>query len=727
MGNGSRYRAALERIILKYWNAFEDDLIIDLEDMTTDDISGRTRWCTRDFYLLRKQSHNNSKEKSNEQHEADVSLEQSDTLCETAVNRTQSDKLYEIDDSINLSGQVDHTSDFEYSESTSELQGSVSMGEMNVGDKYEMDADMLATSNSNLGKQIVVKCVGKNKDNPLITFTPTLKIKIRSLHLNHDCSGDFPTSQVLARPSKPYSNEDNFNMAASQMVQPLCVPSSTEVYQHKLKDGRSEVMNLEETTSFYVNQAPMENHDDSSGLSDTTLIDIYPSMVASMSDLLDRTYKTKAASRLIKHYRHLQVNASKSKRNTIQNGMKIKVWMDARKLKRLKCHSVIEVKDPAQGRDKENKAISPQSNTPLQCNLETKFTLIADAVSRTVPQINSKSDGLCFTFGSLCKDLASFQPLPVSPCSSKTPAVIASSVFNLTPLNGSTSPQLHRVTNSTNLKFLSSKSDMIELLSPRIIVNHLRHAEQNLLSSSAVTRPNDPVTTCNSSPFRMLLRLDDSERNKRRHSISASVPAKFHSVQSLFKTKGKGINSFESVYQSLVRNSFCLPSTMGHHNGLNVHASPGRTITSVSSDTCSPSPLSRKRAACIDQARQTSRWPLKRFRSLPDSSSSKQSNSEMLMLNTVLQRQDYHHTHSGFYSPRSKQKNAADVFIKCEDDRLYSHSATVLPVINSSGITVSLSLSPRFRSRVSRKLEYNKVNTSTNYYDLMKQNLYNVP
>lgn len=30
------------------------------------------------------------------------------------------------------------------------------MGEMNVGDKYEMDADMLATSNSNLGKQIVV-------------------------------------------------------------------------------------------------------------------------------------------------------------------------------------------------------------------------------------------------------------------------------------------------------------------------------------------------------------------------------------------------------------------------------------------------------------------------------------------------------------------------------------------------------------------------------------------
>lgn len=435
------------------------------------------------------------------------------------------------------------------------------------------------------------------------------------------------------------------------MVQPLCVPSSTEVYQHKLKDGRSEVMNLEETTSFYVNQAPMENHDDSSGLSDTTLIDIYPSMVASMSDLLDRTYKTKAASRLIKHYRHLQVNASKSKRNTIQNGMKIKVWMDARKLKRLKCHSVIEVKDPAQGRDKENKAISPQSNTPL----ETKFTLIADAVSRTVPQINSKSDGLCFTFGSLCKDLASFQPLPVSPCSSKTPAVIASSVFNLTPLNGSTSPQLHRVTNSTNLKFLSSKSDMIELLSPRIIVNHLRHAEQNLLSSSAVTRPNDPVTTCNSSPFRMLLRLDNSERNKRRHSISASVPAKFHSVQSLFKTKGKGINSFESVYQSLVRNSFCLPSTMGHHNGLNVHASPGRTITSVSSDTCSPSPLSRKRAACIDQARQTSRWPLKRFRSLPDSSSSKQSNSDVLMLNTVLQQQDYHHTHSGFYSPRSKQ------------------------------------------------------------------------
>ncbi|XP_078265139.1 uncharacterized protein LOC144598704 isoform X2 [Rhinoraja longicauda] len=702
--------------------------------MTTDNKSGQTRWCLVDFYLLRKQGQNNSKEKSSKQREADVSLEQSDTLCEADVSQAQSDKLYEIDVSqglsTNLSGQADHTSDFEeYSETTSKLQTSVSMGEMNVGDKYEMDVDMLATSNSSLGKQIVVKCVGKNKDNPLITFTPTLKIQIGSLPLNHDCSGDFPTSQVSAHSSKPYSNNDNLNMAPSPMWQPLCLPSSTEPYQHKFKDDWCEVINLEETTSSYVNQSPIENHDDSSGLSDTTLIDIYPGMVASMSDLLDRTYKTEAASRLIKHYRHLQFNTNKSKRNTIQNGTQIKAWMDARKLKRLKYHSVIEVKAHARGRDKQNKAISPKSNKPLQYNLETTFTLIADAASRTVPQINSKSDGQCFAFGSLNNDLASFQPLPVSPCSPKIPTAIASPVFNGTPLNGSTSPQQHRVTNSNNLKSLSSKSDMagVELLSPRIIVNHLRHAEQSPLSSSAVTRPNDPVMTCNSSPFRMLLRLDNSKRNKRRHSISASVPAKFHSVQSLFKSKGKGINSFESVYQSLVCNSFCLPSTLGHHSGLNVHATPRRTITSVSSDTYSPSPLSRKRAACSDQARESSRWPLKRFRSFPDSSSSPQSSSEMLMLNTILQRQDYHCAHNGFYSPRSKQKNAADMFIKCEDDRLYSHSATVLPVINSSGITVSLSLSPRFRSRVSRKLEYNKVNTSTNYYDLMKQNPYNVP
>ncbi|XP_051869311.1 uncharacterized protein LOC127569059 isoform X2 [Pristis pectinata] len=732
LANGWKFRMVMERIFEKYSQPFEDDLIINLEDMTFDTETGWKPWCPVDlnFHLPRKRSKNNTKKKSGKLYEADVNPEQSDKLCETDVSQAQAEKLYETDISQELStcplSQVDHTTevlkDGQFTESASKLQTSISMGDMNVGDKYEIDVDMLATSNSNLGSQVVVECVGRTKDNPLITFTPTSKLKIGLSDIYHDCSDGFQdiTSKELNHSSKLHHDDKNNSnivaLSSSQiLVKPLCVPSSTEVYWHKFDDSGCDGMNLGETASTCSNQTSMKSHDDSSGLSDTTLIDIYPSMVASMSDLLDRTYKTEAASRLIKHYRRLQFNVCKSKTNTTQNGIKIKVRKDAQKLKKLKYHSM-KLKACAGTKQVQDKAISPSYKT-AQENLEGEFTLTANAPSRTVLQTNSTSETECSKFGNLYDDSSFCQPLPLSPCNPQTPIAVANccktrkiSVHNVSPLNGSTLPKLHALTNSGSLKSLSLKSNMamVELASSRIIVSHLQNAEQCPLNNSTITQP-DVVANCSRSPFgRLLCSANNSYSNegyKRRHSFSsASVPAKFHSVQSLLKTKVKEMDAFETVYQSLVRNEFSLSATVAHPSVLNVHSIPRRERTSVSSITCSPSQLSRKRAACIDQARETSRLPLKKFRSFSESSSSNQNSQEVLVLNTILQKQDYHCTQrSGFHSPRSKQdreKIAADVFIKNEDNRLYANSATVLPVINSSGNTVSLCLSPRLRNRV---------------------------
>ncbi|XP_072116347.1 uncharacterized protein [Mobula birostris] len=720
--NGWRFRQTLEGIFLKYSQPFEDDLIINLEDMTVDTKTGQKPWRAVDlsFCKLRKLNKNNCKKKSGKLYEADVSLELSDKVCEIDVTQTRSEKLSKIDVSLeqctSLRSQVGQATevlkDGQYTESISKLQTSVSMGAMNVGDKYEIDVDMLAASNPNLGEQVVVECVGRTKDNPLITFTPTSKLKIGSSPNFHDYNDGLQDtiSKELNHSSNSHRDDkDNSKIVAltsSQMpAKPLCIPSNTEVNLHKFEDSRCDTMNLEETTPTRVDQAPMESPSDSSGLSNTTLIDIYPSMVASMSNLLDRTYKKEAASRLIQRYRYFQFNVCKSKTNTTQNGIKVKVRIDGQKLKRLRSHSAIRLKTCEGFKQMQNKAISPKSSKTSQGNLDAKFSLAANVSPRTVLQTNLTSETVGWKFGNLYDNSACCQPLPVSRCNPQSPVEVANycntrntSVFNVSPLNGSA------WTNSSCLKSLSSKSNVaiVESPSSRINVDHLQNAEQWPVNNNTVTQPDAVVAKCSRSPCgRLLCSVNTSccsGKYKRRHSISsASVPTKLCSVQSLLKIKPNKTDAFESLYQSLVQNSICLSASMTHPSILNVRSVLRKEIASVSSVTCLPSQLSRKRAACIDQAKETSRLPLKRFRSFPESSSMTQNS------------QDYYCTQNGFYSPRSKQnreKIAADVFIKWENNRPYCNSATVLPVINSSGNTVSLSLSPRLHNRVCRKLDY---------------------
>ncbi|XP_067849150.1 uncharacterized protein [Heptranchias perlo] len=716
--NGWKFKETLERIFEKYSQPFEDDQVINLEDMTVDTLSGRQTWCPNDSKLCfpQKKPRNNPKEKSDKLYEPDVSQE-----------HPMSAKLSSHADQFS---DIEVLKDGQCTQSTSKLQTSISIGEMNVGDKYKIDVDILATGDGNLGKQVLVECVGRNKDKPLIMFTPTSKVKIGSSCLSLDCSDDFQTiSEELNHSSKSeHDDKDDSNFASVSydqlLARPLCVSGSKELsYALNIEKSRSNILDLGETIPTYIDQASVESHDDtSSGLSDTTLIDIYPSMLASMSNLLDRSYKTQAASRLIKHYRRLQLNVCKSMPNTTHDGIRIKAKMIAHKLKA--CAGTKQIP---------RKVCSLKRYKTTQGNQETSFSMTTAEDTKTVLQTNSKSSQIeTFKFRNSYNDASYSQPLLRSPSNPKSPVPVTNccnmrkiSACNVTSMNGSSLHQLNTSTNSCNLKILCPKPNTAMAQSPssRIILNHLPNAEPYPLNNNTVTKQDSVVANCNRSPFGVLLCSSNfsctDQRNKQRHSISSvvgSVPTMFHSIQSPFKTQAQETDAFESMYQNLVRSSFSLSTTMKLPNILNVCSVSGRTITSVASIPNSPSQLSRKRAACIDQKRETSQLPLKRFRSFPESSSSRQSSQEMLLLNTVLQRQNYHGAQiGGFYSPRSQQdgeKITAGSRIKWEGSaRLYSNSGTVLPVINSSGNTVSLCLSPRLRNRVSRKLDYNKLNT----------------
>uniref|UniRef100_UPI00398EC533 uncharacterized protein n=1 Tax=Pristiophorus japonicus TaxID=55135 RepID=UPI00398EC533 len=725
--NTTKFRETLEQIFRKYSQPFEDDLVINLEDMTYDTPSGPEAWCPIDSqtFLLKNQTRNNPKEKSEKLYEPDVSQEH---LMSTRLS-SQADQISDAE--VLKDGQCTH--------STSKLQTNISMGEMNVGDKYKVDVDMLATGDGNLGKEVLVECVGRTKDKPLILFTPMSKVKIGSSRVYHDCSDDFQTTisgDLNHSTRSEHDDKDDSNLAASVpydqlLSRPLCVPGSTELsYSLKFEKSRSDVLDLGETEPTCIDQAPMESHDStSSGLSDTTLIDIYPSMLASMSNLLDRSYKAQAASRLIKHYRRLQLNVCKSKPNTTQDGIRIKAMMDAQKLKKIEDYTFID----AGTKHMDSKVCSQQRYKTTQGNLETSCSMTTAEDSEAVLQTNSKSFEIeTLKFRNSYNDASYSQPVLLRPCNPKSPVPVTNccsvrkaSARNVTSLNESSLPQLNTLTKACRLKCLSPKPKMAMAQSPssKIILNHLPNAELYPLNNGTVTKPDSVATNFNKSPCGMLLCSSNisctGQRNKQRHSLSSvvsSLPTMFYSIQSPFKKQAKEMDAFESVYQNLVRSSCSVSTTMKLPNILNVCSVPGRTITSVTSVTNSPSQLSRKRAACIDQTWETSRLPLKRFRSFPEYSSSRQSSQEMLLLNTVLQGQNYHCTRmGGFYSPRSQQdgeKITAGPFIKWDGNaRLYSNSGTALPVINSSGNTVSLCLSPRLRNRVSRKLDYNKLNT----------------
>ncbi|XP_067896059.1 uncharacterized protein [Heterodontus francisci] len=618
-----------------------------------------------------------------------------------------------------------------------DLKTSISMGDMNVGDKYQIDVDMLATADGNLGKQVLVECVGRTKDKPLIMFTPTSKVKVGLSRFFHDCSVDFQTtSGDLSRSSRSEHDEVNSSLVSSVsydqfLVRPLCVPGGKEL-SYPLKFEKSNILDLGETGLTCIDQESVESHDDtSSGLSDTTLIDIYPSMLASMSNLLDRSYKTQAASRLVKHYRRLQLNVCKSKLNTSRVGIRIKVKMDSQELKKIEGYP-FKLKARAGTNHINRKVRSLKRYEAIEGNLETSFSMTAAEGSKAVQQINSESSEIedC-SLQNTYNDASYSQPPLLSPCNPKSPEPVThccnmrkTSARIVTSLNGSSLPQLDSLTNSSSLKCSSPKPNMAKAQSPcsRIFLNHPPNAELSLLNSSTLTKQDSVVTDFSRSPFRMLLCSGNisctGQNSKQRHSFSSvsSVPTMFHSIQSPFKTQVKEMDAFESVYQNLVHNAFSNSTTLKLPNILNVCSAPVGTRTSGTSVTNSPSQLSRKRAAYIDQTRETSQLPLKRFRSFPESSSSRQSSREMLLLNTVLQGQNYHCTQmGGFYSPRSQQEReniAVGPFIKWEGNAgLYSNSGTALPVINSSGNTVSLCLSPRLRTRVSRKLDYNKLNT----------------
>ncbi|XP_072369744.1 uncharacterized protein [Scyliorhinus torazame] len=724
--NGYKFMQALERIFEKYGQPFEDDLVINLEDMTVDTPSGPIVWCPIDSPSchLRKQTRNKPKEKYEKLYESDESQE---NLMSTKLS-SRTDPMSDIE--ILKDGKC--------IQSTSKLQTCISLGNMNVGDKYKIDVDILTTSNGNLEKQVLVECVGRTKDKPVIMFTPMSKAKVGLSRVYPDCSNDFqPTlSEELnylstsERDDKEDSNSISSVSSDLLLVNPLCELGSKELsYPVRFEKDRSNVLDLGETISACINDGSVESHDDTSGLSDTTLIDIYPSMLASMSNLLDRSYRTRVASRLIKHYRRLQLNSCKSKLNTTLDEIRMKAKMNAQTLKEMKGHPVVELKAWAGTKHMNRKLSSLKRCKIAECNPDTSLSTIA-AEDFMAAQANSKSSEIeTFEFRNSYSDANYSQPLLLSPCKPRSPIPITNCCNMkktlgcvVTSLNGQSLPQLDTVIDSS-FKCLSTKPNMAKEQSPcsRIILNHAANAKQSPLNNSTMTKEDSAVANFSRSPFRMHLCSGNisytGQRSKWRHSFSSesSIPTMFHSIKSPFNTQEKEMDTFESMYHNLVHNSFSL-STVKLPNILNVCSVPGKTITSMTSVTNSPTQLSRKRAACIAQLRETSRLPLKRFRSFPESSSSRQSSQKMLLLNTVLQEQNYDSTQmSAFHSPRRQQSREAITlgpYIKWEDNaRLYSSCGTALPVINRSGNTVSLCLSPRFRNRVSRKLDYSKLNT----------------
>ncbi|XP_048396877.1 uncharacterized protein LOC125457138 [Stegostoma tigrinum] len=715
--NGYKFWRTMERIFLKYSHPFEDDLIINLEDMTVETPSGPVGWCPVDSPLCfpRKQARVNRKKKP-EKHAPDKNLEDLK--------------------STKLSGQTDQSSKFEDFKdeqcmpSKSKLQTSISIGNMNVGDKYKIDLDVLATGHDKLVKQVLVECVGRTKDKPLIMFTPTSSVEVGLPHVYHDCSDDFQASisgdfNNSSRSKHDDKANSNFTSVSNNYLlpRPLSEQGSKELPdQLRHKKNRSNVLDLEETVSTCVNQDSKESHDDSSGLSDTTLIDIYPSMLASMSDLLDRSYKAQTASRLIKHYRRLQLNGCKSKSNTTQDGIRTKSNIDVQKLK-MESYPIIEL-EACDGTNQVTKSVcSLKKFKTTECNFDASVSMTDVEVFGTMQQINSKSSDIeDSNFKSTYNDAINSQLLPTSPCNPESPVQVTncckiSKTLSLNEtFNGSYLSQLDTMINSS-FKCLSPKPNLSKAQA-QYSRNTFNYPPEAKLSPS---NKKNYVAISSRSPFRMLLCSSNisctGQKSKRRHSFSSecSVSAMFHSIQSPVKTQAREMDAFESVFQSLAHNSLSFSTAVKLPNILNARSVPVRTVTSVTSVINSPSQQSRKRAACTVPTRDPSRLPLKRFRSFPESSSSRQNSPEMLMLNTILQEQKYHCTAiSGFYSPGSQQHRGnltVSPSIKWEDVcRKYSSHGTALPVINSSGNTVSLCLSPRLRNRVSRKLVYNKLN-----------------
>ncbi|XP_038657795.1 uncharacterized protein LOC119968898 [Scyliorhinus canicula] len=720
--------------------------------MTVDTPSGPTAWrpIETPSCHLRKQIRNKPKEKYEKQHESDESQE---NLMSTK-----------------LSSRTDPMSDIEILkdgnciQSTSKLQTRNSLGNMNVGDKFKIDVDILTTSDGNLEKQVLVECVGRTKDKPLIMFTPMSKAKVGLSRVYPDCSDDFQTTlseelNHLSTSERDVKDDSNLISSMSSdllLVNPLCELGSKELsYPVRFEKSRSNVLDLGETISTCINDGSVESHDDkSSGLSDTILIDFYPSMLASMSNLLDRGYRTQVASRLIKHYRHLQLNSCKSKLNTTLD----RIRMNAQTLKEMKGHPVVELKAWAGTKHMNRKLSSLKRCNITECNPDTNLSTIA-AEDFMAAQTNSKSSEIeTFELRNSYSDANYSQPLLLSPCKPRRPVPVTSCCDMkktlgcvLSSLNGQSLPQLDTVTDSS-FKCFSTKPNMAKEQSPcsRIILHHAANAKQSPLNNSTMTKEDSAVASFSRSPFRMHLCPGNisytGQRSKWRHSFpsESSIPTVFHSIKSPFNTQEKEMDTFESMYHNLVRTSFSLSTTVKLPNILNVCSVPGKTITSMISVTNSPTQLSRKRAACIDQLMETSQLPLKRFRFFSESSSSRQSSQKMLLLNTVQEQNYDSRQMSDFHSPRRQQPREAYLgyntqsfkqrfgcnmgitlgpYIKWEDNaRLYSSCGTALPVINRSGNTVSLCLSPRLRNRVSRKLDYSELNTpSLNYPDFIKQ------
>ncbi|GCB61218.1 hypothetical protein scyTo_0009298 [Scyliorhinus torazame] len=384
--NGYKFMQALERIFEKYGQPFEDDLVINLEDMTVDTPSGPIVWCPIDSPSchLRKQTRNKPKEKYEKLYESDESQE---NLMSTKLS-SRTDPMSDIE--ILKDGKC--------IQSTSKLQTCISLGNMNVGDKYKIDVDILTTSNGNLEKQVLVECVGRTKDKPVIMFTPMSKAKVGLSRVYPDCSNDFqPTlSEELnylstsERDDKEDSNSISSVSSDLLLVNPLCELGSKELsYPVRFEKDRSNVLDLGETISACINDGSVESHDDTSGLSDTTLIDIYPSMLASMSNLLDRSYRTRVASRLIKHYRRLQLNSCKSKLNTTLDEIRMKAKMNAQTLKEMKGHPVVELKAWAGTKHMNRKLSSLKRCKIAECNPDTSLSTIA-AEDFMAAQANSK-------------------------------------------------------------------------------------------------------------------------------------------------------------------------------------------------------------------------------------------------------------------------------------------------------------------------------------------------
>ncbi|XP_042189973.1 uncharacterized protein LOC103180198 [Callorhinchus milii] len=338
--NVQRFLSTLEMIITKYSEPNEDDLVINLEDMTFDSPSGPKPWCPTEIFRGRKTTENSLIEKFAE-------------VCESESSR-QSDLTCSV-----LSGEADQT----------------------------LDVDILKDEQCGRQRSKVEHLAKTESQKPLLIFTPQSK-NINSRQISLDCSdfqetfsGDFGCCSPKFKDNNKEDPSSDLSISSSQLFEnsTTFVSDSKELDSLKFAKIRIDLNRSDAGKGVSASIDASIDHsfidvDVSSSLSDSTLVDIYPGMLVSMSNLLERSYKTHAATRLVKHYRRLQMNVSKSRRNTTQDRVNRKTKIVPPQLKkRMTQGTLLEWKENTDSKLADRKVYSLTKYKP-QDNLEQRFS-----------------------------------------------------------------------------------------------------------------------------------------------------------------------------------------------------------------------------------------------------------------------------------------------------------------------------------------------------------------